>query len=52
MESLVVQPARSTHLAMTPEEREVHGISDRLIRVSVGVEDPGDLLGDFDQALE
>ncbi len=51
VESLVVQPARSTHLAMTPEERQAHGISDRLVRVSVGVEDPDDLIADFDQAL-
>lgn len=52
VESLVVQPARSTHLAMAPEEREAHGISDRLVRVSVGIEDPDELIADFDQALE
>ena len=36
---------------MTPAERQHAGISDGLIRVSVGIEDVGDLLADFDQAL-
>ncbi|MEZ4238690.1 MAG: PLP-dependent aspartate aminotransferase family protein [Myxococcota bacterium] len=52
VESLVVQPARSTHLGMAPEARAALGISDALVRVSVGVEDPDDLLADFARALE
>jgi cystathionine beta-lyase/cystathionine gamma-synthase len=36
---------------MTPEERESAGISDSLIRVSVGIEAVEDLIDDFDQAL-
>ncbi|MDG1484098.1 MAG: PLP-dependent transferase [Myxococcota bacterium] len=51
VESLIVRPATSTHLGMTPQERAAAGISDGLIRVSVGLEDTGDLLADFAQAL-
>ncbi len=51
VESLVVRPARSSHLGMDPAERDRIGITDRLVRVSVGVEDPDDLLADFEQAL-
>jgi cystathionine beta-lyase/cystathionine gamma-synthase len=51
VESLVVQPSRSSHLGLSPEERAQLGISDRLIRVSVGIEDGDDLLEDFAQAL-
>lgn len=51
VESLLVRPARSSHLGLSPEERAALGIHDRLIRVSVGVEDPADLLADLEQAL-
>ena len=51
VESLIVRPARSTHLGMTAAERTAAGISDTLIRVSVGLEDVDDLLADFAQAL-
>ena len=40
-----------THSSYTPEERAVHGISETLIRISVGLEDVADLIADFDQAL-
>ena len=40
-----------THAVYSPEERAAHGISDGLIRLSVGLEDVEDLLGDLDQAL-
>lgn len=50
-ESLVQHPASMTHSTYTPEERLEHGISDGLIRLSVGLEDPDDLLSDLDQAL-
>lgn len=52
VESLVVRPARSSHLGMDPAERQRIGITDALVRVSVGVEDPEDLLADFAQALD
>lgn len=52
VESLVVQPARSTHLALSPEERAALGIGDGLVRVSVGIEDGDELIEDFVQALD
>ena len=51
VETLVVRPAASSHLGMTPEERAAAGISDGLIRVSVGIEDAADITADFSQAL-
>ena len=51
VESLVILPARSSHLGMKPEERHAAGISDGLIRYSVGIEDPVDLIDDLDRAL-
>lgn len=50
-ESLVQHPASMTHSTYTPEEREEHGIGEGLVRMSVGLEDPDDLLADLDQAL-
>ncbi len=50
-ESLAQHPASMTHAVYSPEERAAHGISDGLIRLSVGLEDVEDLLGDLDQAL-
>lgn len=51
VESLVIRPALTSHAGMTPEERQAMGISDGLIRVSVGIEDPDDLVEDFGRAL-
>jgi len=51
VESLVVRPARSSHLGLEPAERERLGITDDLIRVSVGIEDAEELIADFEQAL-
>ena len=51
VESLVAHPATMTHASMTPEAREAAGISETLIRISVGVEDPEDLVADLSQAL-
>ena len=51
VESLVVRPARSSHLGLEPAERERLGITDDLIRVSVGIEDAEELIADFGQAL-
>jgi methionine-gamma-lyase len=49
--TLVVHPASITHTQLTREEREAVGITDGLLRVSVGIEDVEDLMADFDQAL-
>lgn len=51
-ESLAQHPASMTHCAYTPQERLQHGISEGLVRLSVGLEDVEDLLADVHQALE
>jgi len=50
-ESLIQHPASMTHSTYTPEERAEHGISDGLIRLSVGLEEVEDILADLDQSL-
>ncbi|NVZ10497.1 aminotransferase class I/II-fold pyridoxal phosphate-dependent enzyme [Allochromatium humboldtianum] len=50
-ESLVTQPSTTTHHGLPPEERARRGISDSLLRLSVGLEDPDDLIADLVQAL-
>jgi methionine-gamma-lyase len=51
-ESLIQHPASMTHAAYSPEERAAHGISDGLVRMSVGLETTEDILADLDQALD
>ena len=41
-----------THLSVPEERRAELGISDNLVRISIGIEDPDDLIADFEQALE
>ncbi len=50
--SLVTHPATTTHSRVAPEQRAILGISDALVRLSVGLEDPADLIEDLDQALK
>ena len=50
--SLVTHPATTTHRTLKVEDRERLGISDALIRFSVGLEDPQDLIDDLEQALK
>ncbi|UCF20095.1 MAG: aminotransferase class I/II-fold pyridoxal phosphate-dependent enzyme [Gemmatimonadota bacterium] len=50
-ETLAVHAASMIHARLTPEQRAEAGISENLIRVSVGLEDPEDIIADFDQAL-
>ncbi|WP_306028076.1 methionine gamma-lyase [Stappia sp. MMSF_3263] len=50
-ETLVQHPASMTHSTYTAEERRAHDISDGLVRLSVGLETPGDILADLEQAL-
>jgi cystathionine beta-lyase len=52
VESIISYPARMSHAAVPPEERLRKGISDTLVRLSVGLEDPQDLLADLLQAME
>ena len=52
VETLVTRPATTSHALMNQTERKVAGISDRLIRYSVGIEAADDLIADLQQALE
>lgn len=51
VESLIGHPATMTHAAIPKEERENNGITDSLIRLSIGIEDAEDLIKDLEQAL-
>ncbi|HET9369310.1 MAG TPA: PLP-dependent aspartate aminotransferase family protein [Vicinamibacterales bacterium] len=51
VETLVCHPASMTHASVPPERRAAIGLSDNLIRISAGIEDPQDLIEDLGQAL-
>jgi len=50
--SLTLYPAMSSHRALAPEERVRVGISDRLVRLSVGIEEASEIIEDLERALE
>ncbi len=50
-ETLASHPAAMTHLSVPEERKKALGITDNLVRVSIGIEDADDLIADFDQAL-
>lgn len=52
VETLISHPATMTHASVPPEERARLGITDGLVRISVGIEDAEDIIADLDQALE
>ena len=52
IETLITRPVTTSHAGLSPEDREKIGISDGLIRLSVGIESTEDLMEDFRQALE
>jgi len=52
VETLITRPATTSHVGLSPEDRRRLGISDELIRVSVGIEATEDLIEDFEQALK
>ncbi len=52
VESTVLSPAQTSHALIGPEERLNQGITDGLIRFSVGIEEPEDLMADIEQALK
>ncbi len=52
VETLVTRPATTSHAGMSRADRERIGISDKLVRVSVGIEATEDVIADFKQALE
>ena len=49
--SLITHPATTTHQRLTPADRAHLGITDSMVRLSVGLEDPADIIEDLDQAL-
>jgi methionine-gamma-lyase len=51
VESLATHPASTTHQLLEPKLRERHGITEGLVRLSIGIEDPEDLIEDLGQAL-
>ncbi|MBI1402164.1 MAG: cystathionine gamma-synthase family protein [Porphyrobacter sp.] len=51
-ETLASHPASMTHLSVPHARKTMLGISDNLVRISIGIEDPDDLIADFEQALE
>ncbi|PQB04100.1 trans-sulfuration enzyme family protein [Aureitalea marina] len=52
VESTILSPAKTSHSLLTPQEREQQGISDGLLRLSVGIEDKKDIIADMEQAFE
>ncbi len=50
-ESIITHPASTTHAHWSPEDRARAGIKDNLLRLSVGLEDPEDIINDLSQAL-
>jgi cystathionine beta-lyase/cystathionine gamma-synthase len=52
VETLISHPASMTHASVPPERRAAIGITEDMVRVSVGIEDVDDLIADLDQALQ
>jgi cystathionine beta-lyase/cystathionine gamma-synthase len=52
VESLICHPASMTHASVPPERRAAIGLTDSLVRISAGIEDPQDLIDDIRQALD
>lgn len=52
IETLIQHPASMTHSKLPKEDRQIAGITDGLVRLSVGIEDVDDIIADLDQALE
>ncbi|MDO9490104.1 MAG: PLP-dependent transferase, partial [Sphingomonadaceae bacterium] len=50
--SLMTHPASTTHASVSAEAREAMGITEGMLRLSIGLEDPADLIDDLDQALK
>lgn len=51
VESTITSPARTSHSKMSPAERLAIGVTDQLVRLSVGIEEADDLISDIKQAL-
>jgi cystathionine beta-lyase len=51
VESTITSPAKTSHVKMNEADRQAIGVTDKLVRFSVGIEDAGDLIDDIKQAL-
>ena len=49
--SLIIHSASTTHRQLTPEQQEAAGAGPNVVRLSIGIEDPKDIIDDLDQAL-
>ena len=52
VESTILLPCKTSHALLTPEQRATVGISDNLLRFSIGIEDAKDIIADVEQALK
>jgi cystathionine beta-lyase/cystathionine gamma-synthase len=52
VETLISHPATMTHASIPPEQRRKIGVTDGLVRISVGLEDVNDIISDMKQALK
>jgi O-succinylhomoserine sulfhydrylase len=50
--TLITHPSSTTHSKVAPEDRRAAGVTDGLVRLSIGLEDPEDIIADLEQALE
>jgi len=50
--TLIIHPASTTHQQLTDEEQESSGVTDELVRLSVGIEDPAKIIADLEAAIE
>lgn len=50
--TLVIHPASTTHQQLTREEQMATGVTEDYVRLAIGIEDPGDIIADIDQALQ
>ena len=50
--TLIIHPASTTHQQLTEEEKQSSGVTDELVRLSVGIEDPADIIADLDAAID
>ena len=50
--TLIIHPASTTHQQLTEAEKQSSGVTDDLVRLSVGIEDPGRIIDDLRQAIE
>ncbi|HSF90927.1 MAG TPA: PLP-dependent transferase, partial [Paracoccaceae bacterium] len=50
--SLIIHSASTTHRQLTPQQQEAAGAGANMVRLSIGIEDPRDLIADLDQALD